>query len=93
MCERILAGGREKSFRSHIAWSKRRNVNLKELTTSRCLKSTVIVALMVKANTGILFSNSDVAIRIRDSLKEGDYSTFRYWIGITSCFSVRGRVQ
>jgi hypothetical protein len=86
--ERFLPGGGEYSIRSHLAWSKRRNVNLKELTTQRCLKGTVVVTLIVNANTGILFSSSDVATSIRSELKDGKAGTLGYWVGLSVCVSV-----
>ena len=81
--ERWLPGGSDVSFRSHLAWAKRRNVNLKELTTTRCLKSTVFVALMIRTNNMIMFSNSDAAINMRLALAESNYDTAEFWLGIS----------
>lgn len=54
-CKGCLASsGGFTNFRMHQAWAKRRTINLKQITTERCLKSTTAVSLIVKQHIGIL---------------------------------------
>ncbi|CAB9498941.1 expressed unknown protein [Seminavis robusta] len=88
-CERFVPfQGSKTSFRSHLAWAKRRNVNLKELATQRCLKSTTVVALIINTNLAILYNPSEVGDEIRAGLKAGDWRTMGFWIGIASSISL-----
>ena len=87
--DRVLPGGSKKSFRNHVAWSKRRHVNVKSIATSRCLKSTVIVSLIIRTNMGILYSSSEVGDRIREGLENSEYKEYHFWIGVMVCISVR----
>ena len=89
ICERWMPGGDDVGFRSHLAWARRRNTNLKHLTTNRCLKSTVLVALMIRTNNMIVFSNSDIAIVMRLALAENAYDRVVFWLGISLGVSVR----
>lgn len=89
ICERWMPGGDDVGFRSHLAWARRRNTNLKHLTTKRCLKSTVLVALMIRTNNMIVFSNSDIAIAMRLAMAENAYHRVVFWLGISLGVSVR----
>ena len=87
--ERWMPGGHDVGFRNHLAWAKRRSTNLKHLTTNRCLKSTVLVALMIRTNNMIVFSNSDIAITMRSALADSAYDKTVFWLGISLGISVR----
>lgn len=78
----------EDSFRSHLVWAKRRDVNLKALITGRCLTSTVVLSLMVSTDVAIIYSPSKPADVIRDALENERVDTLAYWVGITVCVSV-----
>lgn len=89
ICERWMPGGDDVGFRSHLTWARRRSANIKHLTTNRCLKSTVLVALMIRTNNMIVFSNSDFAITMRLALAENASHKIIFWLGISLGVSVR----
>jgi hypothetical protein len=85
--------GYKTSFRSHLVWAKRRNVNLKELMTQKCLKNTTVVALIVNTDMAILYNPSEVGNAIREGLKNGNVDTLAFWTGFSTCFSVSKDTQ
>lgn len=88
--QRFVPGeGYKTSFRSHVVWAKRRNVNLKELMTQKCLKNTTVVALIVNTDMAILYNPSELGDSIRYGLKTGDFRSLQFWTGISTCISVR----
>lgn len=83
----------EDSFRSHLVWAKRRDINLKTIVTARCLTSTVVLSLMVSTDVAVIYSPSKPADKIRKALGDEHIDSLSYWVGISVCVSVSSWTQ
>lgn len=75
-------------WRQHLVWSKKNGDDLKKIVTERFASSTVFLSLLFSSEMGVLYSPSDPGKDLRAALKNKEYDTTVYWLGIAICFAI-----
>ncbi len=75
------------TWRKHIVFAKDDGRNLKELFTQRYATILVILSLLLNAELGVLFSNSNFGNKVRNALENIYWEESAFWVGLFVCIS------